>query len=486
MRDLRYFAGWVWLALAGLGVVAAEPSALKPMEVARALNEAFTEVAGKVSESVVVIKVAQRSTFHDWSEGNPFLDMLPREWRRRLEERREPRAPAEPQFNGQGSGVIIREDGYLLTNFHVVENAEKIRVRLHDGREFDAKLTGTDAQSDLAVLKVGAAGLQAVRWGDSSATKVGEFAVAVGAPFDLEYTVTVGHISAKGRSRILPDPSMDQDFLQTDANINPGNSGGPLVNLEGEVIGINTMIAGLNTGIGFAIPSNLAREVAAQLIAHGKYTRNWLGVAITSLREDPEYRNLVKGVKDGVIVREIMPGGPAAKSELKPADIITAVDGRPVATSQQLRNEVRSKPLGQDVTLEVYRKDKLVQVKVRPEAWPEANEVTPAVRRRSAPPPVEAEKVLGLTVQPLTPELVRKFGLQAKAGVVVTEVAENSPAADKEIKAGDVITEVDHQPVRNLRDFRDALENADRKRGVVLNYLRGGSGRFVILKGSGD
>ncbi|MCX8156832.1 MAG: PDZ domain-containing protein [Verrucomicrobiae bacterium] len=485
MKRLFFITGWLWLVLAGMAVAAGNP-APSPMDVARALNQAFTEVADKVSESVVVIKVAQRNTFHDWSEGNPFLDMLPREWRRRWEERRGQQAPAEPRFNGQGSGLIIREDGYLLTNFHVVENAEKIRARLHDGREFDATLRGADAQSDLAVLKIEATGLKAARWGDSSATKVGEFAIAVGAPFDLEYTVTVGHISAKGRSRILPDPSMDQDFLQTDANINPGNSGGPLVNLEGEVIGINTMIAGLNTGIGFAIPSNLAREVAAQLIAHGKYTRSWLGVAITSLREDPEYRNLVKGVKEGVIVREIVPGGPAAKAELRPADIITAVDGRPVTTSQQLRNEIRAKPVGREVTLDVYRKDRFLKIKVRPEAWPEANEVAAAPGRRPAATPREAEKVLGLTVEPLTPELARKFAVQAKAGVVVTAVAADSPAAEKEIKPGDVITEVDHQPVRSLQDFREALKSADSRKGVVVNFLRGGSGRFVILKNRGD
>jgi serine protease Do len=484
MKRIRYIAVWAWLTLTWVAA-AAEAPALKPMDLAKALNQAFTEVASKVSDSVVVIKVAQRSTFHDWSEGNPFFDMLPREWRRRLEERRD-RPPAEPRFNGQGSGVIIREDGYLLTNFHVVDNAEKIQVRLHDGREFPAVLKGSDAQSDLAVLKIEATGLKPARFGDSSATKVGEFAIAVGAPFDLDYTVTVGHISAKGRSRILPDPSMDQDFLQTDANINPGNSGGPLVNLEGEVIGINTMIAGLNTGIGFAIPSNLAREVAGQLIQHGKYTRSWLGVAITSLREDPEYRSLVKGVQDGVVVREIVPDGPAAKSDLKPADIITAVDGHPVATSQQLRYEIRSKPLGKEVVLDVYRKDRSLKVKVRPEAWPESNEVAATPRRRTAPAAVESEKILGLTVQSLTPELAKKFELQARSGVVVTEVADASPAADKELKAGDVITEIDHQPVRNLRDFREAMKNADAHKGVVVNYLRGGAGRFVILKNSGE
>jgi serine protease Do len=381
-RRLAAARTFCWCALLPVALWAA-PAPLKDssaLDLAKRLNQAFTEVADEVSESVVVIKVAQKASFHDWENGS-FLDMLPREWRRRFDDqRRKPKAPAEPQFNGQGSGVVLREDGYILTNFHVVENAEKIRVRFHDGQEHDAAVQGRDAQADLAVLKIDGKGFKAAKFGDSSAARVGEFAIAVGAPYELEYSVTVGHISGKGRSRILDDPAMDQDFLQTDANINPGNSGGPLVNINGEVIGINTLIRGLNTGIGFAIPSNFAREVAGQLIKDGKYVRSWLGVSITSLKEDPEYRALVKGIQDGVIVREIVPDGPAAKSELKASDVITAVDGHAVTTSQQLRNEIRTKRIGDPVTLDVYRKDKSITVKVRPEAWPD--DTQPVVLKR--------------------------------------------------------------------------------------------------------
>jgi S1-C subfamily serine protease len=217
--------------------------------------------------------------------------------------------------------------------------------------------------------------------GDSAAVRVGEFAVAIGAPFELDYSVTFGHVSAKGRSRVVPSfgvnsqqATMDQDFIQTDASINPGNSGGPLVNLYGEVIGINTLIRGLHTGIGFAVPVNLAREVSEQLIASGKFPRSWLGVGIRSLREDEEVRETVSAM-DGVLVTELRPGGPASKSDLKPGDVITAVDSKNVATETQLRNEIRSKKPGSAVTLDVLRDSKPLKIKVHPEPWPERSDV---------------------------------------------------------------------------------------------------------------
>src|SRR5687768_14394675 len=352
------------LAAVALCASAAETS--KPvspaLEFARQLNQAFIEVADQVSPAVVVIKVAQKQSRLDLEdEDNPLWEMLPPEFRRQLERQRDKQrqqkpeeSPGEkeseepPMFNGQGSGVVIREEGYILTNRHVVENADKIRVRLNDGDEFDAEVRGVDPQSDLAVLKINPKGkkLKAARLGNSETTRVGEFAIAIGAPFELDYSVTFGHVSAKGRSRVINDPAMDQDFIQTDANINPGNSGGPLVNLEGEVIGINTLIKGLRTGIGFAIPVNLAKEVSDKLISEGKYVRAWLGIGIQALRENSEYRDIVTGITDGVVVTLIQTNGPAANSDLKPSDVITAVDGKPVASAQQLKNEIRSKKIG--------------------------------------------------------------------------------------------------------------------------------------------
>jgi serine protease Do len=362
------------------------------LELARQLNNAFIEVAEKVSPSVVVIKVAQKNGGMDYDEENPFWELVPEEFRKRLEEERErrrKRAEREreedpqrpPEFNGQGSGVIVRDDGYILTNFHVVEEAERIRVRLRDGRVFDATLRGKDPQSDMAILKINATNLPTAKFADSGAVRVGEFAVAIGAPFELDYSVTYGHVSAKGRSRVVPSfgaqsqgAMMDQDFIQTDASINPGNSGGPLVNLYGEVIGINTLIRGLHTGIGFAVPANLAREVAEQLIAHGKFARSWLGVGIRGLREDEDLREDVKVDEDGVLVTEIRPDGPASKSDLRARDVIRKVDGKSVATATQLRNEIRGKKPGSTVTLDVTRDGKPLKIKVRPELWPEPKE----------------------------------------------------------------------------------------------------------------
>lgn len=359
------------------------------LALARQLNNAFIEVAEKVSPSVVVIKIAHKPGTLDADDSeNPLWDLIPREFRKQLEEEREKRRKAAeeqdrhtdqpPVFDGQGSGIVIREDGYILTNFHVVEDAEKIRVRLRDGRAFDATVQGLDAKSDMAVIKINATNLAAVKFGDSDAVRVGEFAVAIGAPFELDYSVTFGHVSAKGRTDVIRSlgvnsqgATMDQDFLQTDASINPGNSGGPLVNLYGEVIGINTLIRGLHTGIGFAVPSNLAREVADQLVTSGKFTRIWLGIGIRGLREDEDSRDLSLGVDDGVLVTELRADGPASKSDLLSSDIILRVDGRKVATATQLRNEIRTKKAGAAVKLDVFRMGKNLQIKVYPEVWPE-------------------------------------------------------------------------------------------------------------------
>jgi serine protease Do len=351
------------LALASQCILAKEPSA--NLQLARQLNQAFIEVAEKVSPAVVVISVIQRPVAApSEDEESPPEGISPELWRY-FRKRFEQRSPGKTL--GEGSGVIIRSDGYILTNGHVVDDAESIDVRLSDGRTFKAKVRGIDAQSDVAVIKIEAKGLPVEALADSTRTRVGEFAIAIGAPFSLDYSVTFGHVSAKGRSNIIQGyegQSMDQDFIQTDALINPGNSGGPLVNIDSEVIGINTMIRGLHSGIGFAIPSSLAKEVSDRLIAEGKFTRAWLGVAIKAFRDDPESRETIKGVSDGVVIDRILPGGPAAKSDLERSDVITAVDGKQVATPQQLRSEIRGKKIGKPVVLDVFRPDSKGIVKI--------------------------------------------------------------------------------------------------------------------------
>jgi serine protease Do len=474
--------------LTGL-LAAARPGVASPnLELARQLNQAFVEVAEKVSPAVVVITVTQKASLTGRLEAadEPPEESSPREfWHwfyRQMPE----------ESIGQGSGVIIRENGYILTNRHVVEDADIIEVRLRDGRKFKAVVRGVDPQSDVAVLKIEASGLPVATLADSNRTRVGEFAIAIGAPFQLDYSVTFGHVSAKSRANVVPTfiggGLMDQDFIQTDANINPGNSGGPLVNIDGEVIGINTLIHGLRTGIGFAIPSSLAREVSDQLVAKGKFTRAWLGVSISGLKEDPTFQETIKGVDEGVVVRWILTNGPALNSELRRNDIIAAVDGRRVTTTQELRNEIRGKKIGQPVTLEVYRPQpagdpKRLAVKVSP-----AEFVDPPVEitvKRSDPAPKDIPVPaadLGLTVEPLTADLADRLKVGAAQGVLVATVKKGGPADRQGIKPGDAITAINHQPVTRVREFRNALRGADLKKGVLLDLVSGGTARFEILK----
>ncbi len=457
----------------------------EPIDLARQLNQAFIGVADKVSPSVVVISVAHKINLDQGSD-NPLWDWLPPEFRKQMEDRYRQRSQPKnhpPVFDAEGSGIVLREDGYILTNGHVVDGADKIKVRMKDGKEYDGEVRGTDPQSDIAVVKINGQGLPAAKFADSDKVRVGEFAIAIGAPFDLDYSVTFGHVSAKGRSRIIPDAAMDQDFIQTDANINPGNSGGPLVNIDGEVIGMNTLIRGLHTGIGFAIPSNLAIEVADKLVSEGKFTRAWLGVEIRALSEDTEYREMVQGVREGVVVRGMVKDGPAAKSDLKLGDVITAVDGRSVATAQQLKNEVRTKRLGSEVALSVVRDGKPIDVRVKLEEWPEDATVA-GVRRTPAAPAQSTD--LGLTVKQLTRDLAKELGMEFTEGVVVTDVDADSAAARKGLAKGDIITEINQSPVVTLKQFNSVARDADLKKGVVLNLVHDGVSRFVILKDSGE
>jgi serine protease Do len=460
----------------------AEPSA--NLSLARQLNQAFVEVAEKVSPAVVVINVVAKagSSTPDDSEDNgddPYEDMPP-QWRR-FHKQIQP-SPDDP-VESQGSGVIVRKDGYILTNYHVVDGAERVTVRLRDGRTFTAHVRGVDPASDVAVVKIDASNLPVAELADSAKTRVGEFAIAIGAPFSLDYSVTYGHVSAKGRSNVVPASSggsgMDQDFIQTDANINPGNSGGPLVNIDGQVIGINTMIHGLHTGIGFAIPSNLAREISEKLITDGKFTRAWLGVGIYAVRDDPDFQQLVTGVSEGVVVHSIVSDGPAAKSDLKLGDVITAVDGKAVSTAQELRDEVREKAVGQPLTLDVFRKDKVFKVKLSPAEYVDPNVDALASAPNDAS---SAPTSLGVTIHPLTPELAKQFNTDMTEGVMVVAVQRNSPADQKDIQPGDIITALNQQPVSNPKQFREALKRADLKRGVIVNLISGDSARFEILR----
>jgi len=466
---------------------AGEPS--EALKLAQQLNQAFVEVAESVSKSVVVVRVASKPRARG-GFGNPFFDQLPEEYRKFFERQQEEREeqprrsrPRGPVFDGQGSGLVYREDGIILTNRHVVENAEKVQIVFRGGKEYDGEVLGVDRQSDIAVVKIDATGLTAAKMGDSDKTKVGEFAIAVGSPYELDYSVTIGHVSAKER-RVFPDQAMfDQDFIQTDASINPGNSGGPLVNIYGEVIGINTLIRGVNTGIGFAVPVNLARRVADMLIEDGKVTRAWLGVHITTLREDDDYRDLAVGIEDGVVVRQFVSGGPAENSDLELADVITSVDGNRVKSADELKRELRLKKVGDSVTLGLMRNGEAREIKVETGAFPEEFTAVSRLRRPERKPEAEAKaKLLGMTVQNITPDLAKRFEAKGEEGVIVTAIENDSAAAEKGIAPGDIVTRINSAPVDSVKSFKAALEVEDLKKGVIVHLNSKGSQRFEVLK----
>src|SRR5947209_13476313 len=414
-------------------------------DVVHQLNNAFAKVFEIVAPSVVIIEVSKKN---DGGETSTFDDLF----FQGPPDENNPRGRGSQPVQSEGSGFIVRPDGYIFTNFHVVEAADKIDVKLKDGREFPAKVVGTDEKTDVAVIKIEAKDLPVVQLGDSDAVRVGQFAFAIGAPFKLDYTFTYGVVSGKGRSKLFTTSGYSiSDYLQTDASINPGNSGGPLCDIDGKVIGMNTLINGINRGLGFAIPINMAKEIGNELIAGRKIVRPWLGIRIETLGDDPAIRDLFKGIDKGVVVRTIEADAPAYKSDLRPFDVITHVDANSVATDSQLQHEILKKKIGQKVELTVWRKGQTLKVPVTTGELP--NEISRASNEPARPQNREEEEdgKFGLQVQELTKEMAQRFKLGVQRGVIVTDVTENSLAAQQGIEREDVITEVDGKPVTDVK-----------------------------------
>jgi serine protease Do len=487
-QTTRWFAIGLALVLtvAGPALYAATTPATtsnSDLDLARHLENAFEKVADQTSPSVVVItserKASDAAEAPEGEEGEnsqqfqgtPFEFFF----------RHMPQGRSRP-VDSQGSGIILRRDGYILTNLHVVDGADTITVRLKDGTEFkNAKLIGSDDRTDIAVIKVDAKDLPAAKIANSDEVKVGQWAIAIGAPYELDYSFTVGFVSAKGRPP-MGDPGIVAtiDYIQTDAAINPGNSGGPLCDIEGRVIGINTLIRGLNRGIGFAIPINVAMDSAEKLIKDGKVTRPWIGIGIDALADDKELAELSKPLKDGVVVREIHADTPAAKSTLRPADIIVAVDGTPVKNPRDLQRQILHKEVGQKVMLDVMRGGKAIQVALQTGEMPNVVQFAAHehVHKQS-----KTESAYGLTVQTLSKDLADRLKLDnTTEGVVVMDVAEGSAAQQKGLQHGDVITEIDRTPVHSVEDFTAAMDKVAPEKGVLLYVQRGGTSTFVVLK----
>ena len=434
----------------------------------------FVNLARKMKPVVVNISTTQTAETRGSQEfGSPFGEDDPfNEFWRRFFGGPLPRGPQRQR--SLGSGFLIDSDGSILTNNHVVENASKIVVKLADGdQEYEAKVVGRDPKTDIAVIKInpktslpGPATL-----GDSDKLEVGEWVVAIGNPFGLDSTVTAGIVSAKGR-HIGQGPY--DNFIQTDASINPGNSGGPLINLRGEVIGINTAIfsrSGGNIGIGFAIPINLVKELLPQLRGKGKVTRGYLGVLIQKVTpEIAESLGLQKSY--GALVANVSKDGPADKAGVKVGDVIVEFDGKEVKDSSDLPIIVARTPVDKKVRMKVLRDKKEIVLNVT------VGELKDEEVVASAPEKGE----LGLTVQRLTPQMAESLGLEKAEGVVVTAVEPGSPADDAGIRRGDVILEVDRKAVRSVDDYKKAIAGARKGRGVLFLVRRGDNTLFLALK----
>lgn len=457
----------------------------KDVETLRNTGEVFADISAKVSPAVVFITTAQEYTqrmrywdpFEDFQNDEFFQRFFGPQFRKRQQQQQQQRQPQERKQirRGQGSGFIISPDGYILTNNHVVKDANTITVKLSDDRELKAKVVGTDPETDVAVIKVDAKNLPAVELGDSDKLKVGEWVLAIGNPFGLSHTVTAGIVSAKGRTNIgLPDVQF-QDFIQTDAAINFGNSGGPLINIDGKVVGINSAIysaSGGYMGIGFAVPINIAKYAYQQIVKSGKVTRGYIGIYGQDV--SPEMAELLgaKGRK-GIVVNKIAAGSPAEKSGLQKGDIIIKKDGTEVDTWDDFRNKIARIAPGTKMTLTVIRdgkeKDISMELGTRPAGAAETPEQEANVEK------------LGITVQDMTEDLAQQFGYKdEKTGVIVTSVEPGSPAEDAQIVPGTLILEVNRQKVKDANNFWELVKKSSNS---LLLYVRQGEiSRYTVIK----
>src|SRR5215475_14498250 len=454
-------------------------------------NGGFSAIAKAVTPAVVTINISSRRSRQQEIPFmfDPFRDFFDRQG---PGDEGSPRRRAPRQSQGQGrlvpsgvgSGVIVSADGYILTNNHVVDEADKVEVELNDNRKFTAKVIGADAPSDVAVIKINATSLPTVAFGDSDRVEVGDLVLAVGNPLGIGQTVTMGIISAKGRQSPGRDEGSFEDFLQTDAAINQGNSGGALVNLRGELIGIPSQIlsrTGGNIGIGFAIPTKMARNVMDQLVRNGKVRRGKLGIYIKEIDPAIAKQFGFKGA-NGALVDEVEKGDPADLAGVKPGDIITEFQGQPVTDSAQLRNSASQTPPGTTVRFKVCRAGAERELTAK---LTEVDSEIVAKKPSGGEPASSSLGVLsGIRVENITPEWADKIKLASSVhGVVIVEVEPDSNAAAAGLRPGDVIETVAKQPVNNVNEFNSAIQKADKKEVLLrVRSIRDKRSGFVVVK----
>jgi serine protease Do len=435
----------------------------------------YADVVARVAPAVVTVRSERRgrpAQQHPFAD-DPFFrqffgDRVPQQQQPQIE-------------RGIGSGVVVTADGYILTNYHVVDGAEQIKVDLSDRRTLDAKVVGTDQPSDLAVLKINATNLPVLTLGDSDRARVGDVVLAIGNPLGLDQTVTAGIVSAKGRATGVGDGNFE-DFIQTDAPINQGNSGGALVNTTGELIGINSQIlspSGGNIGIGFAIPSNMARTVTEQLINKGKVRRGQLGVYVQAVTEDLAQSLGLKEAR-GVVVSSVQKGGAAERAGVKQGDVITAINGNAVNDANELRNLIAGTQPGSEVTLNVMRDGREQQLKASLGELSESDSAERVENDNGGGEEQAEGGKLGINVTPLTPELASRLRLpEDKQGLVIESVDSSGPAADAGLRQGDLIEQANRQPVKSIEDLRSAIRDAG-DRPILLLVTRPGEGTIFV------
>jgi len=444
-------------------------SALSPGESGRTPSS-FADLAEKVKPAVVNISTTKtlrgggsRSPFggspFDRYFGDDFFDRFFGDTPRR-----------EFKQQSLGSGFILSADGYIFTNNHVVEQSDKILVKLSDGREYDAKIIGRDAKTDIALIKIKPnENLPIVEIGDSDKLRVGEWVMAIGNPFGLEQTVTVGIVSAKGR--VIGAGPYD-NFIQTDASINPGNSGGPLFNMEGKVIGINTAIVAQGQGIGFAIPIAMAKSILPDLKAKGKVTRGWMGISVQDISEDMA-KSLQLKDRRGAMITEAFKNNPADRAGLKAGDIVTDINGKKIKDTHELLLAIAGFHVGEKINIKVLRDGKELSFQV-------------TVSERKDQPEVVAGKSgqenFGMAVQDITPEIARYLGIPRKGGVIVVKVEEGSPADEVGIQPQDIILQVNKVKINSMKDYAQEIGRKSSKGSVMLLVKRGQATFFVALR----
>ncbi|MGD9125513.1 MAG: DegQ family serine endoprotease [Desulfarculaceae bacterium] len=474
----------IYAAAAGLLVALALVLTGVPMASAQERPDSFAALAKKVAPAVInirtvkTVKTAPMPDLFQYRRPGPGdkdekgqIPDLHEFFRRFFGGPGGPSTPREFKQRSLGSGVIIDKQGYALTNNHVIAGADEILVKLKNGKELEAEIVGRDKKTDLALIRIKTKkDMPFLTLGNSDALQVGDWVLAVGNPFGLENTVTAGIVSAKGR--IIGAGPYD-NFIQTDASINPGNSGGPLINLKGEVVGINTAIVAHGQGIGFAIPVNLARQVMDQLRTKGRVVRGWLGVLIQPVTKDLAQKFGLKDAK-GALVAKVVPGSPADKAGLKRGDVIVEFEGKPVEDSHRLPGMVAQTPVGTEVKLKIVREGHSRPINV---TLGELEE-----EKLKAQTETQKEIQLGMSLQKLTPPLAKQFGISGKKGLIITSVQPGGPAAEAGLVRGDVILEAANKPVEDLDEFQSLADKLKPGDGLLLLIQRRGGTLFVVVK----